>query len=89
MDKQMSFAHDTAPTVDEVLEIWRGHEKVWLTRKEIGDALGRAKSPTLIAVIGVAVGMGLIATKTVKLPNGVPMFQYRPTGKWQAGQNLF
>lgn len=89
MDEQMGLVHDTTPTIDEVLEIWRGHEGIWLTRKEVCDCLGRAKSPALIAVIGVAVGMGFLSSKTTKLPNGVPMFQYRPTEKWIAGTNPF
>jgi len=89
MDKQMGLAHDTTPTVDEVMEIWRDHEKIWLTRKEIADCLGRSKSPSLIATIGVAVGMGFLTRKTTRLPNRVDMYQYRPTGKWVAGMNLF
>lgn len=89
MPLQLGLAHDTTPTVDEVMEIWNGHSKIWLTRKEIADCLARSKSPTLIAVIGIAVGMGLLARKTTRLPNGVDMFQYRPTEKWKPGSNAF
>lgn len=76
----MGLAHDTTPTVDDVLSVWtQEHQKVWLSRKEIADCLARSKSPSLITIIGVAVGLGLLQTKTVKLPNGTHMFMYRPT----------
>jgi len=77
---QMGLGHDTTPTVDEVLSIWAGKEKrEWMTRKEIADKLARSKSPTLVTIISVAVGLGLLEQKLVTLPNKVKMFMYRPT----------
>lgn len=82
MAKQIGLAHDTAPSIDEVLSIWAGSEKrPWRTRLEIADALGRSKSPALLAIIEVGVGLGLLQRKSVELPNKVGMFMYRPTDK--------
>lgn len=77
---QMGLAHDSTPTVDEVLGLWAGKEKRdWMSRKDIASRLGRSKSPTLITIISVAVGLGLLEQKLVSLPNQVGMFMYRPT----------
>jgi len=77
---QMGLAHDTTPTVDEVLGLWAGKEKrEWMSRKDIADGLARSKSPTLITIIHVAVGLGLLEQKAVRLPNKVDMLMYRPS----------
>lgn len=81
MNAQKSLFSDTAPTFDEVMSAWGGDQK-YLTRRQIAEALGRSKSPALIAIIGVLVGMGYLATRTYMLPNNVPMFEYIPTQKW-------
>lgn len=83
--KQMSLTHDQTPTIDEVMELWQGRAGEWATRKHIADALGRAKSPALISVIGIAVGMGFLERRVTRLPNNVDMFEYRPTGRWRPG----
>lgn len=77
-EKQMTFAHDTTPTMEEIMTAWGAKDLKWKSRKEIADALGRAKSPSLIAMLGIAAGTGILLRKAVRLPNGVDMFMYRP-----------
>lgn len=89
MDKQMSLAHDTTPTVEEVMALWWGRDIGWASRKHIADALGRSKSPALLAMLGVCVGMGFLERRAVPLPNGISMFEYRPTGRWTPEINPF
>jgi len=78
--KQLGLAHDTTPTIEEVLSVWAGQGKPqWMTRKEIAEALGRSKSPSLVVILGIAAGTGLLQQKLVTLPNKIDMFMYRPT----------
>jgi len=89
MNAQKSLFSDTAPTIDEVMSAWDEARPVWLSRAQIAEKLGRAKSPALIAVIGAALGMGFLTLKTVELPNRMPYFMYQPTAKWYATEFLF
>jgi hypothetical protein len=89
MNTQQSLFFDKVPTLDEVMSAW-GEERKWLTRAEIAKRLGRAKSPALIAQIGILVGMQYLASQTVTLPNHVDMYMYCPTNAWvEAGHVEF
>jgi len=59
-----------------------------MTRKMIANALGCAKSPTLIAAVSDAVAQGLLQAVLKRLPNGVDMFVYQITENgYQAALN--
>lgn len=81
MNAQRSLWHDTAVTVDEVMAVW-SHDRNFRSRSQIAEALGRAKSPALIAVLGVLVGIGYLTIRKIDLPNGVSMFEYAASQKW-------
>lgn len=82
MNMQRSLFHDQTPTLDEVMSAWNSAPDAWASRTEIAAALGRAKSPTLIAVINVCVSLGFLTSKNDRLPNGMDYFKYQPTQKW-------
>jgi len=82
MNAQKSLFHDTSPTLDEVMSAWDEKRPEWLSRAMIAEKLGRSKSPALIAIVGVAVGMGFLTLKNEVLPNGANYFLYQPTPKW-------
>jgi len=83
MNEQRSLKQDTPYTLDEPMQAWHPFgDDVWLTRLEIAEKIGRSKTPGLIAIIGILVGMGYLETRLVALPNRVDMFQYRPTRRW-------
>lgn len=89
MNAQRSMFHDQTPTVDEVMAVW-GKDRQFRSRLQIAEALGRAKSPSLIATIGVLVGIGYLTVRGVNLPNRVTMYEYAPTQKWETdGRFLF
>lgn len=88
MNAQRSLFHDQAPTIDEIMSVWAG-DREFRSRLEIADALGRAKSPSLIATIGVLTGIGYLTCREVKLPNRIVMYQYAPTLKWEQEGTLF
>jgi len=89
MNAQKSLFHDQTPTVDEVMAVWAS-DRNFRSRLQIAEALGRAKSPALIAVIGVLTGIGYLTCRKITLPNRVDMFEYAPTPKWeQDGRFLF
>lgn len=81
MNAQRSLFHDQAPTADEIMSIWNSHRD-WLSRKEIAGKLGRAKSPTLVAMLNVLCSIGYLTCKNEPLPNGVAYFKYAATQKW-------
>lgn len=89
MNAQKSLFSDQAPTLDEVMSAWDEHRPEWLSRAEIAAKLGRSKSPALIAVIGVAVGMGFLTCNDTLLPNRAHYFQYQPTARWYATEYPF
>lgn len=82
MNAQRSIFQDQPVTMDEIISAWTGNANKWLSRKQICDALGRAKSPQMIAMLGIMLGMGYLETRTVRLPNQVDMYEYIPTNKW-------
>ena len=82
MNSQRSLFHDQAPNFDEVMAVWN-KDRNFRTRLQIADALGRSKSPALIAVIGVLVGVGYLTMREITLPNRVIMYEYAPTKKWE------
>jgi len=82
MNAQKSLFHDTAPTLDEIMSAWDYGKPVWMSRKQIAEKLGRAKSPTLIAFVNVAVSLGYLEVKNEVLPNGADYFLYTPTAKY-------
>lgn len=82
MNKQRSMFHEQQPGFDEVMSVWAGDRK-FRSRLQIAEALGRTKSPALIAVIGVLVGVGYLTIREVDLPNHVTMYEYAPTPKWE------
>lgn len=82
MNMQRSMFQDQTPTLDEIMSAWHSAPTVWASRAEIAAALGRAKSPTLIAVINVCVALGYLTCKNNPLPNKADYFKYQPTQKW-------
>jgi hypothetical protein len=84
MFAQKSLFTDQAPTLDEVMSAWDAHRAQWLSRAMIAQCLGRSKSPALIAVINVALGMGYLEIKNEILPNGASYYLYMPTARWYA-----
>jgi len=82
MNTQKSLFVDQTPTLDEVMSAWDEKRPEWLSRAQIAAKLGRSKSPALIAVLGVAAGMGFLTRKNEILPNGADYFLYQPTQKW-------
>ena len=82
MNQQKSLFADQSPTLDEVMSVWDETRLEWMSRAQIAERLGRAKSPALIAVIGVCVGMGFLAVKNEILPNRANYYLYQPTKKW-------
>lgn len=88
MNAQRSLFHDTVPTLDELLSAWgilRRSE--WLSRKELAARLGRSKSPTLIALINVAVSLNYLEVQKEVLPNGADYYKYRPSAEWVNAQD--
>lgn len=81
MNAQRSLFQDTMPSVDEVMSVWANDRK-FRSRLQIAEALGRAKSPTLISVIQVLTGIGYLTIREIPLPNRVVMFEYAPSEKW-------
>jgi len=87
MNAQRSLFHDTVPTLDELMSAWELARLDWLSRKEIAAKLGRAKSPTLIALINVAVHFDYIEVRNDVLPNGANYFRYKPSQGWLAAND--
>jgi len=81
MNAQRSLFHDQTPTVDEVMSVWQ-HDRNFRSRLEIAEALGRAKSPSLVALINALTSIGYLTVREIPLPNRVVMYQYSPTEKW-------
>lgn len=81
MNAQRSLFHDQTPTADEVMALWQGDRK-WRSRKEIAEKLGRAKSPSLIAMIEVLVSIGYLTKRNSILPNGADYFTYAVAQKY-------
>lgn len=75
---QRRFGFDQPMGIHDVLAVMPTNGAA-VSRKEIADALMRRKSPTLLAVLGEAVGRGLIAPALIPLPNKVDMFTYSLT----------
>lgn len=71
----MLWNFDQPLSVGQVVDVFPDTQ-TYLTRKQIAHALRRAKSPTLIARINEAVGLGLLQVHMWRLPNGVDMFSY-------------
>lgn len=82
MDRQRSLFHDSAPTFDEIMSVW-GRDREFRSRKQIAEALGRAKSPTMLQTLGILVGSGYLTIRVIRLPNGADLFEYAPTPKWE------
>lgn len=82
MNAQRSLFHDQTPTIDEVMSVWQS-DRNFRSRLQIAEALGRAKSPSLIAMLGVLSGVGYLTIREITLPNRVVMYEYAPTVKWQ------
>ena len=83
MNAQRSLFHDQTPTVDEIMSVWQS-DREFRSRLQICEALGRAKSPALIAVITVLQNIGYLTVREVTLPNRIVMYQYSPSEKWYA-----
>lgn len=88
MNAQRSLFHDQAPTIDEVMSVW-ADDRGWRSRAVIAQALGRSKSPALIAVINVLVSIGYLTCVNEPLPNGVDYFKYSPSQKWYDDGGIF
>jgi len=82
MNAQKNLFTDQPPTLDEVMSAWDESRPEWLSRAQIAERLGRSKSPTLITIVGVAVGMGFLTMKNEILPNKANYYLYQPTKKW-------
>lgn len=82
MFAQKSLFSDQAPTLDEIMSAWDLQRATWLSRAQIAQKLRRAKSPALISVINVALGMGYLEVKNEILPNGADYYLYVPTARW-------
>lgn len=87
MNAQRSLFHDASPTFDEVMSVWANDRK-FRSRLKIAEALGRAKSPSLVAIIGALVGIGYLTVREVELPNRVIMYEYAATKKWEEDGRL-
>lgn len=81
MNDQRSLFHDTMPTVDEVMSVWT-KDRNFRSRLQIAEALGRSKTPTLISVIQVLVGIGYLTVREIKLPNRIIMYEYSPSAQY-------
>lgn len=81
MNAQRSLFHDTAPTFDEVMSVC-AKDRAWRSRADIARALGRAKSPALIATIEALTQVGYLTKRVIDLPNGADYFQYAVTQKF-------
>lgn len=81
MNSQRSLFHDTAPTFDEVMSVW-GQDRIWRSRWQIAQALGRSKSPALIATITMLATVGYLTCRVEKLPNGIDYYLYSVSQKW-------
>jgi len=81
MNAQRSLFHDQTPTIDEVMAVWTSDRK-FRSRLQIAEALGRAKSPALIAILQVLSSIGYLTVREVELPNRITMFEYAPAQKW-------
>lgn len=81
MNKHRSMS-DQPPMLDEVMSVWAKDRK-FRSRLQIAEALGRTKSPALIAVIGVLVGVGYLTIREIDLPNHITMYEYSPAPKWE------
>jgi hypothetical protein len=81
MNAQRSMFHDSAPTFDEVMGLC-GKDRKWRSRADIAKALGRAKSPALIATIEMLVATGYLTKRNRPLPNGADYFQYATSQKY-------
>jgi len=88
MNAQRSLFHDQTPTVDEVMGGW-SQDRGWRSRQQIAVALGRSKSPALIAVINVLVAIGYLTCRNEPLPNGVDYYKYSPSQKWEDDGGLY
>lgn len=86
MNAQRSLFHDTVPTIDEVMSAWDLAHQDWISRKELAARLGRAKSPTLIALVNVAASLGYLEVRNDVLPNGADYYKYRPSKGWLDAQ---
>lgn len=71
----MLWNFDQPLSVGQVVSVFPDAQ-THLTRKQIAHALRRAKSPTLIARINEAVGLGELQAHLWRLPNGVDMYSY-------------
>lgn len=81
MFAQRSLFHDTPPSFDEVMSVWGG-DRTWRSRAQIAQALGRAKSPALIATINMLATVGYLTVRIEKLPNGADYYLYSASQKW-------
>jgi len=81
MDQLKLWQFDTPVTDEAVILTWQGREQYWLTRRQIAQAMHRAKTPSVNARCESLVERGILFKQFVKLPNGVDMITYIPN--WQ------
>lgn len=70
---------DMPITEGEVMRVFE--QDTWYTRLAVAKALGRTKSPTLIAMLHLLWQKGWLEVNTMMLPNQVEMYLYRITAE--------
>jgi len=88
MNVHRSLFIEQSPTVDEVMAVWGGDRK-FRSRAQIAAALGRSKSPALIAILNVLVTIGYLTLRNEVLPNSSNYYLYAPTQKWEEDASPF
>lgn len=78
MENLKLWEFDTPVTDEAVLLAWQGRADYWLTRRQIAEAMHRAKTPAVNARCEALVARGVLRKTLVKLPNGVDMITYAP-----------
>ncbi len=78
MEQFKLWQFDTPVTDEAVMQAWQGREDYWLTRRQIAQAMHRAKTPAVNARCENLVQRGILHKQLVKLPNGVDMITYQP-----------
>lgn len=76
MEQMKMWNFDTPVDNHSVLEAWQGRVEYWLTRRQIAEAMHRAKTPAVNARCEKLVTDGVLLKQFIKLPNGVDMILY-------------
>lgn len=67
---------DSPVSDDAVIAAWQGRAEYALTRRQIAQAMHRAKSPSVNARCESLVDRGVLFKALIPLPNGVDMITY-------------